>query len=184
MVSILIDETIQLRSYRPDDAAELFRAISASRAHLRTWLSWTDHTTKQEHSLQFIQQSLQELQQQQSLALGIFHHLQIIGGIGMYNWDHRLKRAQVGYWIAKDFEGKGIVTICCRRFVDFLFEKLELHKIELHFAVSNRRSAAVAQRLGAKTEGVIRAGCLINGQPEDMVVTGILRNEWEAGNKK
>lgn len=183
MVSILIDEATLLRSYRPEDAAELFRAIYASRDHLRPWLSWVNHTTRQEHSLQFINQSLQELHEQQSLALGIFHHQQIIGGIGMHNREVHLKRVQIGYWIAKDFEGQGIITKCSLRFVDFLFEKLGLNKIELHFAVPNTRSAAVAQRLGAKTEGIIRAGCLVNGLPEDLVVTGILRSEWQ-GDKK
>jgi len=179
MVSILIDETILLRSYQPDDAAALFRVTDASRRHLRPWLGWVDNTTRQEHSLQFIQQSLLELNQQQSLSLGIFRHQQIIGGIGMYNWDQQLKKAQVGYWIAQDFEGQGIVTRCAGRFVDFLFDRLKLNKIELHYALTNKRSAAVCERLGAKTEGIIRTGCLVNGMPEDMVITGILRTEWE-----
>ncbi len=178
MVSILIDDEILLRNYQPDDAAALFHVINESRGHLRSWLSWVDRTTKQEHSLQFIQKSLQDINNQQSLTLGIFRNREIIGGMGMHNWDHELKRAQIGYWIAKDFEGKGIITRSARRFVDFLFQKLRLNKIELHFAVRNRHSGAVAQRLGAKTEGIIRAGCLINGIPEDLVISGILRSEW------
>jgi ribosomal-protein-serine acetyltransferase len=183
MISILIDEATQLRSYRPEDAPELFRVINGSRAHLAPWMSWVSHTTKQEHSLQFIQQSLQDLHRQDAVALGIFRNQQIIGGIGMHNREPHLKRAQIGYWIAKEYEGQGIITTCGRRFVDFLFEKLGLNKIELHFARTNARSAAVAARLGAQTEGIIRAGCLVSGLPEDLVVTGILRSEWIAGKK-
>jgi ribosomal-protein-serine acetyltransferase len=178
MVSILIDDELLLRNYHPDDAAALFQLINESRAHLRTWLSWVDRTTKPEHSLQFIQQSLQDINTQQSLTLGIFRNREIIGGIGMHNWDQELKRAQVGYWIARQFEGQGIITRSAERFLDFLFQKLNLNKIELHFALRNTRSAAVAQKLGAKTEGIIRAGCLVNGMHEDLVITGILRTEW------
>jgi len=183
MVSILIDDELLLRTYQPDDAAALFNVISGSRAHLRTWLGWVDRTTKPEHSLQFIQQSLQDINTQQSLTLGIFRNREIIGGIGMHNWDQELKRAQIGYWLAKDFEGKGIIIRSARRFLDFLFQKLDLNKIELHFAVRNTRSAAVAQKLGAKTEGIVRAGCLINGIPEDLVITSILRSEWKQQNQ-
>lgn len=179
MVSILIDDEIFLRSYQPEDAPALFQAINRSRAHLRPWLNWVDRTTKPDHSLQFIQKSLQETNHQQSLTLGIFRNREIIGSIGMHNWDQELKRAQIGYWISSEFEGQGIITRSATRFADFLFQKLGLNKIELHFAVPNKRSAAVAQKLGVKTEGIIRAGCIINGQPEDLVVTGILRSEWQ-----
>ena len=180
MVSILIDDDILLRTLEPEDAPLLFKAINASRIHLRPWLNWVDRTQRPEHSLQFIQQSQQQMHQQEALALGIFHGQQIIGGMGMHGWDHNLKKAQIGYWICKDWEGKGIISRCAERFLDFLFEKLSLNKVELHFMVQNSRSAAVAQRLGARIEGVIRQSLWNNGMLTDVVITGILKEEWEA----
>ena len=61
---------------------------------------------------------------------------------------------------------------------DFAFQKIGLNKIELRFIPHNKRSAAVAERLGAKVEGIIRQSHLFNGKLEDIVVTGILKNEW------
>ncbi len=178
MVSILIDDDLQLRNYLPEDAGELFRVVNESRAHLRSWLGWIDGTTKPEHSLQFIQQSLHQLNAQEAIALGIFHHREIVGGIGMHHWDHHLRKAQIGYWMTKEYEGKGIATKCTARFIDFLFEKLNLNKIEIQFIVANHRSAAVTNRLGAKVEGILRESYLINGKLEDIVITGILKREW------
>jgi len=178
MVSILIDDNILLRSYQPDDAAELFLAINGSRLHLRKWLSWVDTTLKPEHSVNFIQQSLIDQHDQRALSLGIFCDRQIIGGIGLHHWDHYLRKAEIGYWITKDFEGKGIITNCASRFIDFAFQKIGLNKIELRFMPHNQRSAAVAERLGAKVEGIIRQSHLFNGKLEDIVVTGILKEEW------
>jgi ribosomal-protein-serine acetyltransferase len=178
MVSILIGDDLLLRSYELEDAAELFRAINESRAHLRLWLEWVDDTTKQEHSLQFIQQSLQQLHNQEALALGIFHKRKIIGGIGMHHWDHRVKKVQIGYWISKEYEGKGIITKCTYRLIDFLFDKLGLNKVELHFVSNNKRSAAIADRLGCLIEGMNRQSSLLNGKLEDVVITGILKKEW------
>ena len=178
MVSILIDEGMLLRNYQPEDAPELFRAVKASRQHLRHWLEWVDKTTKLEHSQQFIQQSLHHLQTQEGLALGIFYKRNIIGGIGMHHWDHDIRKAQLGYWISEGFEGKGIVHTCLERFIDFLFDKVGLNKVEIHFMPANKRSEKVAKRLGCKIEGIIRESCLRNGKLEDIVITGLLKSEW------
>lgn len=183
MVSILIDDDLILRSFTPEDAPSLFRAVDESRTHLRPWLRWVDATTKQEHIQQFIQRTQQQLQDQRALELGIVLNREIIGGIGMHEWDHMLKKAQVGYWIRKEHEGKGIVTRCLERLIDFLFEKPGLNKIEIHFMPSNKRSAALAQKLGLKVEGVIRQSYFMNGRLEDLVITGILKSEWEHSRK-
>jgi ribosomal-protein-serine acetyltransferase len=182
LVSIIINESILLRSYQVDDAPELFSAVNKSRKHLLPWLEWIGKTTKSEHSLQFIQQSLHQLHTQEALALGIFYNDRIIGGIGMHHWEQTTKRAQLGYWISKEWEGKGIMNTCLTRFVDFLFEKIGLNKIEIHFVPANKRSAKVAERLGAKIEGVIRQCSIRHGQLEDIVITGLLKTEWKHPN--
>jgi ribosomal-protein-serine acetyltransferase len=178
LVSVTIDDHLLLRSYTLDDAQALFDAVNSARSHLHPWLDWVDKTTKPEHSLQFIQQSIHKLDAQEELALGIFYNDRIIGGIGMHSWDHNTKRAQVGYWISKEYQGKNIISKCLTKFIDFLFEKIGLNKVEIHFLPANKRSAKVAARLGFRTEGIIRQSVLKNGVPHDMVVTGLLKSEW------
>jgi len=178
VVSILVGDNVLLRSYSAEDAPLLFSAVDQNRAHLRAWLNWVDKTTKPEHSLLFIQQSIQEQNNQEGMALGIFHEQQVIGSIGMHKWDHQTKKANIGYWIAKDYEGKGLLFQCLIRFIDFLFKQLQLNKIEIHFIPTNKRSARVAERLHCKTEGVLRQSTLYNGRLEDIVITGLLRDEW------
>lgn len=118
----------------------------------------------------------------EGMALGIYLQQErvLIGGIGMHNWQHDQKRAQIGYWIAKGYEGRGLMTRSAERFVDFLFRKIGLNKIEIHSLPHNERSLAIAFRLGAKIEGCIRQSYLTSGKLEDIVITGILRREWEA----
>lgn len=178
MASITVDNNILLRTYTVDDAPQLFEVINTSRQHLHPWLTWVDKTTKPEHSVQFIQQSLHQLNMQEALALGIFYNGKIIGGVGMHNWDLNTKRAQVGYWISKEYEGRGIVINSLKPFASFLFDKIGLNKIEIHFEPANKRSAKVASALGCKIEGVIRQSIMRNGMPEDIVVTGLLKSEW------
>lgn len=179
MVSILIDDNLLLRSFQPDDAPALFKAVDESRVHLRPWLRWVDATTKQEHIQQFIARTQQQQHNQEALELGIFMNRKIIGGIGMHEWDHMLKKAQLGYWVKKEYEGQGLVMKCLGRLIDFLFEKPGLNKIEIHYMPSNMRSGAVAERLGFKIEGVIRQSYFFNGRLEDLVIAGLLKPEWK-----
>ena len=102
----------------------------------------------------------------------------MIGGIGMHDWDHYLNRAQIGYWMVPALQGKGIMQECASRFISFLFEKLKLNKVEIHYLPANTRSAALAARLGAQVEGIIRHSVMVHGKPEDLVISGILRSEW------
>lgn len=179
MVSILIDNEILLRSFTIEDAEQLFEAVAGSRQHLRPWLTWVDATTKQEHSLQFIQQTLNWQNNQEGLVLGIFLNRKIIGEVGLHHWDHKLKKGQIGYWINKEHEGTGLMYKCLQRFVDFLFSKLSLNKVEICFMPHNTRSAKMAERLGFRIEGVLRQSFLKDGKLEDLVVTGILKGEWQ-----
>jgi ribosomal-protein-serine acetyltransferase len=178
MVSILIEDDILLRSLQLEDAPELFRAINASREHLRPWLNWIDSNTKPEHALQFIEHCVQEQDSQSGLVLGIFKNRQIIGEIGMHQWDHSLRKAQVGYWMSEEYAGKGILSKGLLRFLDFLYKKLDLNKVEIHFSPQNKASAKVAERLGFKVEGLLRQSYLRNGILEDLIVTGQLKSEW------
>ena len=71
MASITIGDDLLLRNYTPEDAPGLFAAVDASRKHLHPWLSWVDKTTKEEHSLQYIQDSLYGPFTKEALVLGI-----------------------------------------------------------------------------------------------------------------
>ncbi|MBX2905050.1 MAG: GNAT family N-acetyltransferase [Taibaiella sp.] len=178
MAIIQIDEHLVLRPYRSADADLLFAAIDRERKHLGPWLGWVAHTTRPKHSLDFIELSQRQILDQQALPLGIFYDEDIIGGIGMHDWNRDTKCAQVGYWIAKEHEGKGIVARSVAALLDYLFEAVGINKAEIRFVVANKRSAALANRLGFKTEGILRQSFIRNGMVEDLVVTGILKSEW------
>jgi len=179
MVSLVVDEHLMLRTYTREDARELLLVVDKNRAHLRPWLTWVDTTTRPEHSLEFIERYSALLHNQEGIALGIFYDGHIVGGLGMDQWNHQLRKASIGYWIAKEYEGKGILSKCLTHFLNFSFEQLRLNKIEIHFIAANSRSATIAKRFGAKIEGVLRDSYLLNGKLEDLIIAGILISEWK-----
>lgn len=79
-----------------------------------------------------------------------------------------------------EFRGKGIVTRAARALIDYTFDELELNRAEIHCAEGNRKSRAIAQRLGFRQEGILRRSGLLYDRYVDMVIYGMLKEEWRS----
>jgi ribosomal-protein-serine acetyltransferase len=178
MLHIKVNEDLLLRTYEAEDAEELFAVIHKNREHLRPWLLWVDATQTVKDSEQFILDSLYQLETEDGIAMGIFYKKKLVGGIGMLHRNHHLQLAHIGYWLDKDFEGQGLMLLSTQQFISYIFNHLNINKLEIRFVPENKRSASLATKLHAKVEGILRDSFLQNGVFKDVVVTGILKKEW------
>lgn len=138
-----------------------------------------DWNTRVEHSLEFINLMRKKAENKRAVAFGIFFNDQLCGVIDLHEWDHTLKKIEIGYWIGETFEGKGLVSASCRALIDYVFADLQLHKVEIRFALKNKRSSHIPIRLGFTKEFVLRQGTQLHGELVDMVIMGLLKEEWE-----
>jgi ribosomal-protein-serine acetyltransferase len=172
-----IGNGVVVRTYTLDDAQALFDLIDSNRDHLRPWMIW-EHTTKGvDDTRTYIQSCLDDPVSIE--GNGIFVDGALGGGIGL-DIDTLSNSGEIGYWLAKEHEGRGIVTRACERFFDLAFDELGLHRVELQAASDNVRSRAVAARLGMREEGVWRDGIRVADGYLDSVGYGILEDEWRA----
>jgi RimJ/RimL family protein N-acetyltransferase len=107
-------------------------------------------------------------------------HDQLLGSISLlhFNWDHR--RAEVGYWLAREARGHGHTTRAVRLICDWGFRTLGLERIGLRAAVENGASQRVAERAGFTREAVQRRYLRIKDRQMDMVAFGLLVGEARA----
>ena len=170
-----LDEHLRIRSLHPSDAAELFDVIDANREHLRPWMGWEPGTKGPPDVLAFIERSRASAVDME--ANGIFLDGAAVGTVGL-RVDAMNAQGEVGYWLAADHQGRGIVTRACARFIDHGFSELGLGRIELKAGVENVRSRAVAERLGMTQEGVLRSAERVAAGRLDLVVYSLLPSEW------
>jgi ribosomal-protein-serine acetyltransferase len=85
---------------------------------------------------------------------------------------------EIGYWIDADFEGQGLVTRTVSALLDHGFGPLGLHRITLGTDAANRRSRALAHRLGFTQEGLLREANPTPDGRHDEVLYGLLSSEW------
>lgn len=64
----------------------------------------------------------------------------LIGTIGFWRIDKPNYRAEVGYMIKTDHQGKGLVTEALQMTIDFAFNKMNIHSIEANINPMNERS--------------------------------------------
>jgi ribosomal-protein-serine acetyltransferase len=155
MLPYHVTDSVVLRLLQEHHAPELFALMERNRPYLRQWLSWLDGTTEVEHSRKFIRECLTSFIDTAAFVCGIWHQQKLCGVIGhnSINWEDR--SANLGYWLAQDQQGNGIVTRCCRVFIDHAFTEYGLDRIELHIATENEKSQTVAYRLGFTRNGIL-----------------------------
>lgn len=175
---IRVDDEIELRLNELRYADEYFALIERNREYLREWMSWTADTSL-EATKAYMQASMQNFAEGIGLPTNIRYRDQLIGAISYprMSWEKRM--TEIGYWLDKDMQGKGIITRAARTLVTYAFQEYGLNKVEIHAAVGNKRSRAVPERLGFTQEGILRQTEWLNGKAHDMVVYGVLANEWK-----
>jgi ribosomal-protein-alanine N-acetyltransferase len=86
----------------------------------------------------------------------------------------------IGYWVDRDLAGRGLVPEAVVVVLQFAFESLHLHRIEVAIIPRNGSSRRVVEKLALRTEGVAQGFLEINGEWEDHVRYAITSEEWAA----
>ena len=159
---------------------ELFALVDACRPHLRRWLPWVDNTRTIADTERFITDSLAQLASNQSFQVGIWHHGALAGVVGYHPVDWRNRKTALGYWLAPQHQGKGLMTEACRALIDHAFDELDLVRIEIRCATQNHKSRAIPERLGFHEEGTLRQYQLVDGCYLDCVSYSMLAEDWRA----
>lgn len=157
MTTILhITPYLQLHPARMLDAREMFSLIDKNRTYLRRWLPFIDVTTAVADSEAYL--SSVEEQAERNPVFVIRFYGKLVGLVGFKDTDYDNLRTEIGYWLAENFQHKGIMTSCVRTLVDFAFNDMGMHRIQIRVAEGNTASRRIPLRLGFQKEGVERDG--------------------------
>jgi [ribosomal protein S5]-alanine N-acetyltransferase len=101
----------------------------------------------------------------------------LIGTVSLRRYA-RDRRAELGYWLAAPAWGRGLATEAARAAVDFGFRELGLARIYAQVLAGNLASIRVLDKLGMVNEGVKRQHVHKGRRLHDVVLYGLLRDEW------
>lgn len=104
-----------------------------------------------------------------------------IGVTGLSDPSPRDLRATVGTWLGRAHWGTGANRESKVLVLGLAFRALGLERVTALASPHNPRSLAALERLGFVREGVLRAWHRHHGQPRDVAILGLLREDYETG---
>lgn len=171
---------VELRPLITQDSQDLFRLVEDNRPYLSRWLPWVDKNRTLEDTLAFIMNAQKQHNSGLGYQVGIRWKDELVGVAGFQSWEPRHKCAALGYWLAENAQGRGIMTEVVSKLIDDAFLYLGLHRLEIRVTVDNVRSRAIAKRLGFTQEAILKEAEWLHGQPLDIILFRLLAHEWRS----
>ncbi len=108
----------------------------------------------------------------------------VVGMVGMQDVNPVNRDAVVALFVDHSVRRHGVGIRATALLLDLAFHQFGLNRITSYFREDNTRSADLMSRLGVKIEGRMRQAWFAEGQFFDMVVVGLLSDEWEKHREK
>lgn len=166
----------KIRKWRPSDAAELAKVLSDKEIldNLRDGLPYP--YTEQDGAA-FISAML-AADERETFAFAVTVQDKAVGSIGVFRQGNVHRRtAELGYYIAKEYRGKGMMTEAVRQVCTYVFDNSDILRIYAEPFSYNAASCRVLEKAGFQYEGTLRRNAVKNGRILDMKMYARLKDE-------
>lgn len=178
MLALALTDDVELRGLEPWQGGVFFAHIEANRVHLDPWLPWVESVVDIPSATAWLQRYADKQSRDEGRIFGIWRDAELLGSVLFRTFDTESGGCEIGCWLGKGAEGKGLMTLAARTLMDWAFGVRGMTRVEWQTIPDNARGIAVAQRLGMTKEGVLRKSFAHNGVHYDAVVLAILAEEW------
>lgn len=166
----------RIRKWELSDATDLAAALSNKKVqdNLRDGLPYP--YTEQDGT-DYISAML-SADENETFAFAITVDEKVVGSIGIFRQGniHR-QTAELGYYIAEEYWGKGIMTEAVKQICGFVFDKSDIIRIYAEPFAYNGASCHVLEKAGFQYEGTLRSNAVKNGEIIDMKMYSLLKTE-------
>jgi len=102
----------------------------------------------------------------------------LVGTGSLFSFHEASRRAEIGYVLAREVWGRGLMHEALTALVGFAFETLNLNRLEADVDPRNAASAKSLARLGFVQEGLLPERWIVGDEVSDTALFGLLRSEW------
>ena len=183
---IKVDEVLSLRLHEPRYAEEVYNVAIANRDHINRWMPFLCDSYDLEASREHARGSLQGFADRTKITLTVLEHGKVVGSTGWTDWqdqalfDDRLvyASADIGYWLAKEATGRGLMSRAVAAMTTLAFEEYGLKRLTIRAEPENEASWRVTERAGYQYEGLHRGVATFDGRSVNHKLYAMLAEEW------
>lgn len=171
----IITEDLILRNWEEKDAERL-ASIASNRKIADNLNDGFPHPYSVEDAKQFISHSRKK--DPTYLHLAIEKDGVVIGSIGAYFKEnvHR-KNADIGYYLAEEYWGKGIMPKAIMCITQYIFDNYDIIRVYALPFAKNKGSRRVLEKAGFRCEAILKNSIIKNGVVQDDCIYAILKDE-------
>jgi ribosomal-protein-serine acetyltransferase len=179
MFQLAVDDEIVLVLAEERHAQVMTDLIVRNQRRLARWEPWAELPATLDGTRNYIRTALEDFLRgrQISTIIAVDGGREFIGRCGL-RINPYAGSGDIGYWIDGEYEGRGITTRAATALVSSAFDELALKKIDLRTSVDNKRSRAVAKRLGFEFEGILPAGLRFADRSDDVALYNVTAAQW------
>ncbi len=102
----------------------------------------------------------------------------LVGDCALRVDEHEPYRAEIGFTLAREHQGRGLASEAVSRLLDYAFDALGLHRVVAIADCKNAPSVALLERLGMRREGHFIESVWFKGRWADEYLYAVLKTEW------
>ena len=154
----LAADRIGIRLIRRRDAARLQTLLSSNREWLGPWEATHPSGRGPAPGSVSLKPTIKQLLAQHRRGRGVpfvvTYDGEVVGQLSVADISRgALWSGQIGYWIAAEYAGRGIMPTAVALAIDYLFGSLNLHRVEICIRPENAPSLRIVEKLGLRYEG-------------------------------
>jgi len=168
---------VRIRPYAVEDAWTVWTAVRESTAALQPWMPWCHPEYSIDDSLSWLAVQVQAFERRSAFEFAIVSaDGAYLGACGLNQIDEANHRANLGYWVRTSASKRGVATCAVGLLRDWAFRNTGLIRLEIVVAVGNVASHRVAEKCGARREGVLRHRLMLHGAVHDATMFSLTRD--------
>jgi ribosomal-protein-serine acetyltransferase len=140
------------------EGAELWEAVDGSRWHLERWLPWVPFNSSPDASMRYAEACAVDWDAGRAARFAVRDRgsNELLGVVGLDSCVHLHRASELGYWLRREYTGRGLMTEAASACLDFAFQRMGMHRVRCAAATDNAPSLRVIARLGFRFEGIAR----------------------------
>ena len=169
-------ENYELRLLENKDTISFFQLIESNRERLEDFIAGiVSKTNNLEDTQIFVDDIIHKRSNKTYFPYVLINNgnNEFVGFFDVKNIDWNIPKAEIGFFIDKNYTGKGLATKFLKIIIIHYFDNIGFKKIVLRIHKENTQSAKVAENCGFLKEGIIRNDYKkTNGEIVDMIYYG------------
>ena len=170
---------IGIRKFQSNDSENFQKAVKESFEHMREFMPWCHSEYSLQESKAWVESRKEAWDSGQDYSFIIYSKSDnsLLGGVDINLIINQHKVANIGYWIRKTALNQGVATEAVKLILGFGFNTLEMNRLEIITLPNNHASRKVAEKVGAKYDGLLEKRLVVYDKAMDACMYSIVKGK-------